>query len=163
MTNTHIILSKSAQRVQEALSKREHSFEVKALSFSARTALDAATTIGCDIAQIVKSLLFRSIDTNQPILILASGINRVNEKKIEKLVGEKIVKADADFTRKITGFAIGGIPPVGHQQKINFIFIDEDLLKFEILWAAAGTPHTVFSLHSIDIANLTDGKIVSIK
>jgi prolyl-tRNA editing enzyme YbaK/EbsC (Cys-tRNA(Pro) deacylase) len=114
------------------------------------------------VAQIVKSLLFHSVNTNQPILILASGINRVNEKLIEKLISEKIVKADADFTREITGFAIGGVPPVGHKQKIDQIFIDEDLLKFEKLWAAAGTPNAVFSLCSSDLGNLTGGRIVTI-
>jgi prolyl-tRNA editing enzyme YbaK/EbsC (Cys-tRNA(Pro) deacylase) len=156
-------LSKSAQRVQDALSKQGLLFEVRELSMTTRTAIDAAATIGCEIGQIVKSLLFCSAETNQPILILASGVNFVNEKKIEKLINEKIVKASAHFTREITGFAIGGVPPIGHKQKIHHIYIDEDLLKFETLWAAAGTPNAVFSLRSIDIANLTGGKIVLIK
>lgn len=115
------------------------------------------------MAQIIKSLLFRSEKSNQPILILASGVNRVNEKTIEKIIDEKITKADADFTREITGFAIGGVPPIGHKQKINMILIDEDLLKFGKLWAAAGTPNAVFSLQSCDLADLTDGKVCSIK
>jgi prolyl-tRNA editing enzyme YbaK/EbsC (Cys-tRNA(Pro) deacylase) len=163
MTNEYKNLSKSAQSVQDVLSQKGLSFEVVELSSSTRTANDAAATIGCEVAQIVKSLLFRSANTNQPVLVLASGINRVNEKTIEKLMGEKIVKADADFTREMTGFAIGGVPPTGHKQKIDNIFIDEDLLKFEKLWAAAGTPNAVFSLRSSDLENLTDGKIVSIK
>lgn len=163
MVNVHNTLSKSAQKVQDALSTKGLSFEVKELSSSTRTAKDAAHTIGCDVGQIIKSLLFRSGQTNQPILILASGLNLVNEKKLEKLIGEKIMKADAEFTRNTTGFAIGGVPPVGHLQKIDFIFIDEDLLKFENLWAAAGTPHAVFSLRSCDIVNLTCGKVTSIK
>lgn len=163
MSNDNKILSKSAQSVQDALSQKGLAFEVVELLSSTRTASDAATTIGCEVAQIVKSLLFRTEKTNQPVLILASGVNRVNEKTIEKLVNEKIVKADADFTREVTGFAIGGVPPVGHRQIINHIFIDEDLLKFNILWAAAGTPNAVFSLHSQDILNLTEGKVVSIK
>lgn len=156
-------LSKSAKTVQEALSQKGLSFEVVELSSSTRTANDAAATIGCEVVQIIKSLLFRSGKANQPVLILASGLNRVNEKTIEKLIGENIVKADADFTREITGFAIGGVPPVGHKQKIHKIFIDEDLLKFEKLWAAAGTPNAVFSLHSNDLESLTGGKIVAIK
>ena len=123
----------------------------------------AAETLGCEVAQIIKSLLFRSEKCNQPILILASGINRVNELIIEKIIGEKILKADADSTREITGFAIGGVPPLGHKQTINHIFVDEDLLKFDKLWAAAGTPNAVFSLHSNALANLTDGKVVAIK
>ena len=163
MTDESKKLSKSAQNVQDVLSKKGLAFEVIELSSSTRTANDAAATIGCKVDQIVKSLLFFTEKSKQPILILASGINRVNEKAIAKIIGEKIIKADADFTREITGFAIGGIPPIGHKQKINHIFIDEDLLKFEKLWAAAGTPNAVFSLYSQDISNLTDGKTVSIK
>ncbi|MBA3660930.1 MAG: YbaK/EbsC family protein [Gammaproteobacteria bacterium] len=163
MVNEPKNLSKSAVRVQNVLLQKGLMFEVVELSSSTRTATDAAKTIGCDVAQIVKTLLFRSVKTNQPILILACGINRVNEKTIEKNIGEKIVKADADFTREVTGYAIGGVPPVGHDQKINQIYIDEDLLKFEKLWAAAGTPHAVFSLSARDLENLTDGKVISIK
>jgi prolyl-tRNA editing enzyme YbaK/EbsC (Cys-tRNA(Pro) deacylase) len=161
--NNSTTLSRAAQSVQDALYEKGLALEVIELSASTRTANDAATTIGCDVAQIIKSLLFRTLADHRPILILASGINRVNEKMIEKLMGEKIIKADADFAREITGFAIGGIPPVGHQQKINHIFIDQDLLKFEMLWAAAGTPHAVFSLHSSDLETLTNGKVISIQ
>ncbi len=163
MTNDNKILSKSAQSVQDALSQKALTCEVVELSSSTRTANEAAATIGCEVAQIVKSLLFRSANSNQPVLILASGINRVNEKTIAGFMGDKIVKADADFTREVTGFAIGGIPPIGHKQKIDNILIDEDLLKYEKLWAAAGTPNAVFSLHSSDLENLTGGKVVSIK
>jgi prolyl-tRNA editing enzyme YbaK/EbsC (Cys-tRNA(Pro) deacylase) len=163
MTTEPKKLSKSAQSVQDVLSQKGLAFDVMELSSSTRTANDAAATIGCDVAQIVKSLLFRSENTSQPVLILASGVNRVNEKTIERLIEEKIVKADADFTREITGFAIGGVPPIGHKQKIESIFIDEDLMKFEKLWAAAGTPNAVFSLNSSEIESLTNGKIISIK
>ncbi|ETO93428.1 YbaK/EbsC family protein [Legionella oakridgensis] len=156
-------LSQSAQSVQTALLKKGLTVEILELSSSTHTAHDAATSLGCDVGQIMKSLLFRSTETNQPILILASGANRVNEKSIETLLGEKITKADADFTRDITGFAIGGVPPLGHKQIIHSIFIDEDLLKFETLWAAAGTPHAVFSLYARDIEWLIHGQIVSVK
>ena len=163
MTNEYKKLSQSAQSVQDVLTQKGLAFEVVELTSSTRTANDAAITIGCQVAQIVKSLLFRSTKTHQPILILASGINRVNEKTIEAFIGEKIVKADADFTREITGFAIGGVPPIGHKQKITHIFIDEDLMGFDKLWAAAGTPNAVFALHSKDFIILTEGEIVSIK
>ncbi|MFI4937953.1 MAG: YbaK/EbsC family protein [Candidatus Berkiellales bacterium] len=156
-------LSKSARSVQDTLVQMGLSCEVKELSASTRTAAEAAATLGCNIAQIVKSLLFRSQNTHQPILVLASGSNRVNEQKIEHWIGDKIIKADADFTRDITGFAIGGVPPLGHRQKIHHVFIDEDLLQYEIVWAAAGTPNAVFSLRSTDIAKLTAGKVVAIK
>lgn len=156
------MLSKSAQNVQDALTKKGIKFKVVELSASTRTAQEAANTIGCEVAQIVKSLVFRAKETNKPILVLASGVNRVNEKMIEQFVGEKITKADADFTREMTGYVIGGVPPLGHKQPIA-TFIDEDLLKYEILWAAAGTPNAVFDLHSADLQELTHGKIISIK
>ena len=155
-------LSKSAQSVQEALDKKGIEANVVELPASTRTAEDAARAIGCQVAQIAKSLIFRTKQTGRPILILASGINRVNEKTIARFVGEEIAKADADFTREATGFAIGGIPPVGHKQNIE-TYIDEDLLQFEELWAAAGTPHAVFGLKSARIADLTGGKMISIK
>ena len=162
MTNDGKKLSKSAKTVQDALLEKGMAFEVVELSESTRTAKDAAQTLGCSVAQIVKSLLFRSEETHRPILVLASGINRVNEVAIEKIIGEKIVKADADFTREVTGFAIGGVPPVGHKKAIE-TFIDKDLLKFDELWAAAGTPNAVFCLNSGDLLGLTNGKVVSIK
>lgn len=156
-------LSNSAKVVQEALLKKGLMLKVVELSSGTRTAKEAADTLGCEIAQIVKSLVFRTIKTNQPILILASGINRVNENTIKSLVDEQIIKADANYSREITGFAIGGIPPVGHKNFISNIFIDEDLLKFETIWAAAGTPNAVFQLQSRDLLELTGGKIVVIK
>lgn len=154
-------LSKSAERVQQALTKKGMDFKVLELPSSTRTAVEAAETIGCTVAQIVKSLLFKTQNTNKPILILASGVNRVNEKSIASHLGEKIEKADADFTRTITGFAIGGIPPLGHNQQIDTL-IDEDLLKLGKLWAAAGTPNAVFCLNAADLENLTGGKVISI-
>lgn len=163
MVNPHQHLSKSAQKVQDALFQKGFSFEVIELPASTRTATDAATALECDVAQIIKSLLFRSEKTHQPILILASGINRVNENTIAKIIGEKIIKADADFTRQITGFVIGGVPPLAHKQKIQTILLDEDLLKFEKIWAAAGTPNAVFLLNSHNLECLTGGKFCNIK
>ena len=163
MSVNNKILSKAAQSIQQFLIEKGLAFEVIELPASTRTAIDAACNIGCDVAQIMKSLLFCTAKTKQPVLILASGINRVNEKTIENWVGEKIVKADAHFTRDITGFAIGGVPPIGHKQTINHIFIDEDLLQQNILWAAAGTPNAVFSLCSRDIESLIQGNIITIK
>lgn len=161
MNKSH--LSKSAQAVQVALKEKGMAFEVIELASSTRTAVDAAQSLGCEVAQIVKSLLFRTEKTNQAVLILASGVNRVDEKVIADIIGEKIAKADANFTREITGFAIGGVPPVGHANKISIILIDEDLIKYQKLWAAAGTPNAVFSLSSHDLKKLTDGKVIKIK
>jgi len=155
-------LTKSAQSVQDALDRQGVECEVKEFSSSTRTAQDAAFTIGCDVAQIVKSLIFKTQQTGKPVLVLASGPNRVNEKVIASHVGEKIMKADADFAREITGFAIGGIPPIGHKQIIDLIFIDEDLLTFDSVWAAAGTPNASFNLRRKDLLEMTAGKVISI-
>jgi prolyl-tRNA editing enzyme YbaK/EbsC (Cys-tRNA(Pro) deacylase) len=156
-------ISKSAEIVQKSLFEKRLEFEVIELATSTRTASDAANSIGCQIGQIVKSLLFCTRDRGKPVLILASGINRVSEEAIQKFVGEKIVKADADFTRTVTGFAIGGIPPVGHKTPITYVYIDEDLLQYDTVWAAAGTPYAVFKLPAKELEPLTGGKIVSIK
>ena len=161
--NNNQMLAKSAQSVQEALTKKGLMCKVVELSESTRTAQEAAAAIGCDVGQIVKSLIFKTRMSLRPVLVLASGPNQVNEKLIESLVGEKITKADADFTREVTGFAIGGIPPIGHKQPIDLIFIDEDLLKFVDIWAAAGTPNAVFNLKGKDLVEMTQGKVISIQ
>ena len=111
------------------------------------------------MGQIVKSLIFKGKKTQQPILVATSGANRVNEKKIATLISEPLAKSDADFVREKTGFAIGGIPPVGHVQQIR-IFIDEDLLQYNEIWAAAGTPFAVFQLNPADLGPLTAGRWV---
>ncbi len=156
-------LAKSAESVQAALKQKGLAYTVITLSDSTRTAEAAASTIGCNVMQIVKSLIFKTTETLRPVLILVSGSNRVSEKVIESYLGEKITKADAAFVRDVTGFAIGGVPPIGHKQRIDFIFIDEDLLQFDSLWAAAGTPNTVFNLQGKNLLAMTNGKVVSIK
>ena len=154
-------LSKQAQIVQNALAQKNLNFEVMELSSSTRTAQEAARAIGCAVAQIMKSIIFRTSKTNIPILVLASGSNHINEKKIAQEIGEKIEKADAEFSKEVTGFVIGGVPPIGHKQPIRTL-IDADLLQYDELWAAAGTPHAVFKLNSTDLAKMTDGKIMVI-
>ena len=156
-------LAKSADSVQKALDDLKMQCKVVELPSSTRTASDAASSIGCDIAQIAKSLIFKTKDTNKTVLILASGVNQVDCRAIESACGEKIVKADADFVREVTGFAIGGIPPIGHKTSIEFIYIDEDLLKLDELWAAAGTPNAVFSITSSDLIKATNGRVLKIK
>jgi len=157
-----IIINKSVEKVQSTLMGYGITTKIVEFSASTRTAQEAADAIGCTVAQIVKSLIFCTREANQPILVLTSGVNRVNEKTIEQLVGERIKKADADFVRTVTGFAIGGVPPVGHTQKI-MTFIDEDLLQYDQVWAAAGTPYTVFCLNSSDLARITDGTVACIQ
>jgi len=154
-------LSESAQKVQDALNRHGVTCEVVELPDSTRTAQEAAQAIGCRVEQIAKSLVFQGKQTNRPLLVIASGANRVSEKKLRDLVSEPVRKADADFVREQTGFAIGGIPPVGHTKPIE-TFLDEDLLKHGDIWAAAGTPHAVFKLTAEDLLKMTHGKVVTI-
>jgi len=159
MTRT---LSASAQRVQDAVVALGFRCQVLELSQTTRSATEAAAAIGCRIDQIAKSLVFRRRQSQRPILVIASGANRVNEKRIEHLIGEPVDKPDAEFVRKHTGFAIGGVPPVGFPEKLE-VFIDEDLMRHSEIWAAAGTPSAVFRLTPAQLAEMTAGQIVSIK
>lgn len=155
-------LSPSARKVQDALQAQGLQLEVVELPASTRTAVEAAQAIGCLVDQIVKSLVFKAKRSESPVLVLASGGNRVNERRIEALIGEPLGKADAEFVRQQTGFAIGGVPPVGHVQELE-TFIDEDLLNFDTLWAAAGTPFAVFRLAPGDLVKMTGGRVVPVK
>jgi prolyl-tRNA editing enzyme YbaK/EbsC (Cys-tRNA(Pro) deacylase) len=154
-------LSASARRVQEALTARGLPCRVVELPVSTRTAQDAAAAVGCAVGQIVKSLVFRGTRTDRPILVLASGANRVNEARLSELVGEPVGKADAAFVRAHTGFAIGGVAPIGHPAPL-VTYIDADLLQYAEIWAAAGTPNAVFALTPADLQALTGGTVVTI-
>jgi prolyl-tRNA editing enzyme YbaK/EbsC (Cys-tRNA(Pro) deacylase) len=154
-------LSPSAQRVQRALQEKGLSLQVIELPDSTRTAVEAAQAIGCQVGQIVKSLVFRTTESEQPVLVLASGSNRVDEKSIAALLSEPVTRADAGFVRERTGFAIGGVPPVGHVEAMP-TFIDQDLLQYAELWAAAGTPHAVFRLTPDDLIRITAGQVARI-
>jgi prolyl-tRNA editing enzyme YbaK/EbsC (Cys-tRNA(Pro) deacylase) len=158
MTNP---LSPSALRVQQALQAPGFDRQVLELPDSTRTALDAALAVGCQVGQIVKSLIFKAKRSGRPVLVVASGANRVNERIIEGLISEPLGKADADFVRQHTGFSIGGVPPVGHLEPL-LTFIDQDLLQYSEIWAAAGTPNAVFRLSPADLARMTGGEVVRI-
>jgi len=149
----------SALKVQAALGDR---FTVLEFDAGTRTAADAAAAVGCKVAEIAKSLVFRGKESGRPVLVVASGVNRVDEKKVAALIGEKIARADADFVREKTGFAIGGVPPVGHASAL-LTLIDEDLLQFETIWAAAGTPNAVFKLTPAALVELTGGRVADAK
>ncbi|HJQ24760.1 MAG TPA: YbaK/EbsC family protein [Blastocatellia bacterium] len=155
-------LSRSARRVQEVLAALGRDFEVVELPSTTRTAAEAARAIGCSVAQIAKSILFRTANDKKPVLVIASGVNRVNEAKLESIVGEPVEKADAAYVREKTGFVIGGVPPIGHAEPIRTI-IDEDLLKIDPLWAAAGTPNSVFKLSAGSLLEMTGGDVRAIK
>ena len=129
---------------------------------STRTAQEAAERAGCTLGQIIKSLIFKGKTTDKPILVLTSGANRVNEERISEYAGEPIGRADADFVRTVTGFAIGGVPPLGHMNKIE-TYLDEDLLEYTTIWAAAGTPNAIFELTPNDLQKMTDGQTVKVK
>ena len=154
-------LSASAQRFQEILRQRGFAHQVVELPASTRTAKEAAQAVGCQIEQIVKSLVFKGVQSQTPVLALASGPNRVDEHRLSALVGEPIEKADADFVRQRTGFVVGGVAPLGHKERVA-TFIDETLLQYDLLWAAAGTPHAVFQLTPADLQAMTDGQVAAI-
>ncbi len=154
-------LSASAAKVRAALAARGFSFEVVELADSTRTAGDAAAAVGCAVGQIAKSIVFRGADSGRAVLVVASGANRVDETAVGALLGEKLGKADADFVRRETGFVIGGVPPAGHDTPV-VTFIDEDLLVFPEIWAAAGTPFAVFRLDPGVLATLTGGTVADI-
>ena len=149
-------LRDSAQRVQDFLTTRGFTFEVKELPGSTRTAQEAADSIGCTVGQIAKSLVFKDTFTQAPILIIASGTNRVDLEKIKKTTGLKLGKADGNFVKEKVGFAIGGIPPAGHATPLKTL-LDPDLKQYEVIWAAAGTPFAVFQLQPADLVPLTHG------
>jgi prolyl-tRNA editing enzyme YbaK/EbsC (Cys-tRNA(Pro) deacylase) len=155
-------LSPSAQRFQDVLRARGFANQVEELPATTRTSAEAAQAIGCQLAQIAKSVVFKGKHTQKPILVIASGANRVNEKKMAELVAEPIEKPDADYVRQRTGFVIGGVAPVGHAEPLD-IYIDEDLLNFERIWAAAGTPHAIFGLTPEELVRMTGGRVVSVK
>ena len=154
-------LSLSAKKVQKFFQQKGFSFEVKEVPNSTRTAQEAADSIGCSVAQIAKSLIFKDMDSSEPILIIASGVNRVSTQKIESAAGLKIKKANAKFVKENTGFAIGGVPPAGHIKRLK-TYLDTDLQKYDIIWAAGGTPFAVFKLKPDNLQILTDGQWIEL-
>lgn len=155
-------LKGSAQRIQNIL--HEHKLGIKVIEFkeTTRTSQEAAAAIGCEVGQIAKTLIFKCRTTGKPICIITSGKNRVDEKKIVQIVGEEIEKPDAEYVLKHTSFAIGGVPPIGYEFEKKLL-IDEDLMQYSEIWAAAGTPNSVFRLSPGDLLQITQGKIVDIK
>lgn len=155
-------LSSSAQKVQDQIQSLGYDYTVIEHAESTRTAQEAADRAGCELGQIVKSLIFKGKESGKPILVLTSGANRVDEKRISEYAREPIGRADADFVRAVTGFAIGGVPPVGHLQTME-TYIDEDFLQYPTIWAAAGTPNAIFELKTTDLQTMTNGRVVRVK
>ncbi|CAG0950091.1 hypothetical protein ANRL4_00020 [Anaerolineae bacterium] len=157
-------LSPSAQKIQNLLNELNYNYTVVEHAESTRTAQEAADRAGCQLGQIVKSLIFRGKTSNKPILVLTSGANRVDEKRISGYAGEPITRADADFVRTVTGFAIGGVPPIGHTHHEPMeTYLDEDFLAYQTIWAAAGTPNAIFELKTEDLQKMTGGTVVQVK
>lgn len=155
-------LKDSARRVQAALDAQGLALKVREFPASTRTSEEAAAAIGCSVAQIAKSLVFRARDSGRPVLIVASGANRVDEKKVAALIGEKIERADPEFVRVKTGYVIGGVPPIAHLEP-PVTLLDEDLFKLQVIWAAAGTPNAVFELTPADLRSLTGGQVADLR
>jgi prolyl-tRNA editing enzyme YbaK/EbsC (Cys-tRNA(Pro) deacylase) len=155
-------LPASARRVQQALAALGFTLEVRTFAESTRTSAEAAAAVGCTVAQIAKSLVFRRKRAGTPLLVIASGANRVDEKKLAAALGEPVARPDADYVRGETGYAIGGIPPVGHDRRIETL-IDDDLLALGEIWAAAGTPNAVFRLTPADLVAMTGGRVMDLK
>lgn len=153
-------MHRNAERVQNFLRDHGATGVVRELDDSTRTAAEAAAALGVEVDQIAKSLIFRAGDT--PLLVIAAGGNRVCTKKLKAHVGSKIRRADADMVRQATGYAIGGVPPIALATQLQ-IFLDEDLANFEVLWAAAGTPHAVFPTDCKELLRLTGGTLLDVK
>jgi len=151
----------SVRKVEKAL--KSHGLECQVLNMkeTTRSAQDAANSLGCRVEQIVKSLVFVTKKTKKPILVLASGANRVNTKKIRNFLSEPITMAAPDLVREKTGFVVGGVPPLGHSSSLE-TFIDEDLLKYPEIWAAAGSSNTMFKLSPDDLQKITRGQVISV-
>ena len=150
----------AVSRVRSALHALGVESEVIELAESARTAAQAATACGVAVGQIVKSLVF--LAGGEPILVLVSGANQADERRLAVLSGQNVRRADADAVRSATGYAIGGVPPVGHPRPLR-VFIDRELLGYDRLIAAAGTPHTVFPIAPAELCRVTGGAVADLK
>lgn len=153
-------LSSSAQRVQDAIVAAGLDATITEYDVPARTSAEAAKVLGCAVGQIAKSLVFRAA-SGQPVLVIASGANRVDETKVAALVGEAIGKADPAFVREASGYAIGGIPPLGHARPLTTL-VDRELLQYDVVYAAGGTPHAMFPLRPHDLVRVSGGTVADV-
>jgi prolyl-tRNA editing enzyme YbaK/EbsC (Cys-tRNA(Pro) deacylase) len=152
--------SNSVDRVRTALLAAGHPDTIEVFPDGTRTAQDAATAVGCTVAQIAKSIVLRTGEA--VVLVITSGANRVDTAKIAAAIGAPVKSADGRWVRDVTGFAIGGVAPVGHLTQPH-IFIDADLMALEPVWAAAGSPRHVFRTTAPELARMTGGKILNVK
>ena len=150
----------NAQRVQDTLTALRADATVQELAASTRTAAEAAAALGTTVAQIAKSLLF--LAGAEPVLVIASGVNRVSPEKLAGLLGAPVTRADAESVKRYTGFPIGGVAPVGHATPLR-ILIDEDLRQYTEIWAAAGTPNAVFRTSFGELERMTGGQVADVR
>jgi len=155
-----VSLPESAQRVALLLRQLGHDCPIVMLPSTGKTSAEAAAGLGCQVAQIAKSIIFRRLSDDAPVLVVASGVNRVDEAKVAQRVGA-LGKADARFVREATGYAIGGVCPIGHATK-PVTLLDEDLFRYDSLWAAAGHPHAVFNLTPAQLAAMTGAPVADV-
>jgi prolyl-tRNA editing enzyme YbaK/EbsC (Cys-tRNA(Pro) deacylase) len=152
-------MNATAERVQRVLDANGLTCRVVELPRSTRTAVEAASAVGCEVAQIAKSIVFRGITSGRAVIVIASGSHRVDEGVVAKAAAEAITRADADWVKETIGYVIGGVPPVGHLGEPR-VFFDRDLLQFETVWAAAGTPNAVFEVAPADLLRASRGEVL---
>jgi prolyl-tRNA editing enzyme YbaK/EbsC (Cys-tRNA(Pro) deacylase) len=150
----------AVERVRSSLAALGVQAEVREFEASTATASQAAAALGTSVGRIVKSLVFLAGDA--PIVVLASGPNRVDTRKLGQLLGRRVRRAEADHVRAATGFAIGGVPPVGHTQPLP-VYVDRDLLDYDLVWAAAGSPNAVFPIDPHQLVRISGGQVVDLK
>ncbi len=147
-------------RFEAWLATTDHGVTVKQFPQGTRTAADAAQAVGCDVAQIVKSLVF--VASGKPVVALVSGANRLDEERLAEVAGRPVTKADAETARAATGYAIGGVPPFGHATPVR-VFMDRDLLDHTVVWAAAGRPDSVFEISPTRLRELSEATVSDLK
>ncbi|WP_231879851.1 YbaK/EbsC family protein [Crenobacter luteus] len=162
VTDTRNEKTGSVARVAAALAELGLDAEIRAMADSTRTSAEAAAAIGCSVAQIAKTMVFRELETDRALLVVASGSNRVCTAKLAELTDKTIGRADAAFVRRTTGFAIGGVSPVGHVGDVD-ILLDADLYQYQEIWAAAGSPFAVFRTTADALATATGARVADIK
>lgn len=149
-----------ARYIQEVLASLDTSTRVQELPDTTRSAAEAASAVGTSTAQIAKSLVFQAGD--RIVLVIASGSNRVSANALAEQLAEDVTQPDAKTTKKLTGYSAGGVPPVGHGENPPTTFLDEDLLQYDTIWAAAGTPHAVFSVAPGELVRITAAKVIPV-
>ncbi len=148
------------KRFEAWLSSTDFGVTVKEFPEGTRTAVEAARAVGCELGQIVKSLVF--VAGGKPVVALVSGSNRLDEHKVAMVAGKPVAKADAETARAATGYSIGGVPPFGHVTAVP-VFMDRDLMRFPVVWAAAGRPDSVFEIEPARLRELSNAEVVDLK